>query len=166
MFYNNIKYFSLPSNLRSELTASQFKIIYLILDLCQIRHKNYPGQSIYVMPSERWIAQKIGISREWVSKSLQKLQEVGLIIITRRRKERGVWRTNLYRLGHVLWRCLKFTSYCFSSVFNHVNKSSHLVIEPSINNKKTTFSEISYNNKSPGLGDIITRITKKLGFED
>lgn len=165
MFQQNIKYFSLPANLRSSLTASQFNIIYLILDLCQIHSQNKPGGSIYVVPSERYIAQKIGRSREWVSKSLQKLQQAGLIIITRRRKVRGRWMTNLYRLGLALWSCLKASSRCFSSILNHVKSSSHIVLKPLIVKEEKAPKDFTFNQKPTELGDILNRMTLKMGFQ-
>jgi DNA-binding MarR family transcriptional regulator len=164
MFKQNIKYFSLPANLRSGLTASQFNIIYLILDLCQIHSQNKPGGSVYVVPSEIYIAKKIGRSREWVSKSLQKLQQAGLIIITRRRKVRGRWMTNLYRLGLALWSCLKATSRCFSSLLHHVKSSSHIVLKPLIAKEEKALKDFPINQKSQELGELINRLTLKMGF--
>ena len=165
MFQQNIKYFSLPANLRSSLTASQFNIIYLILDLCQIHSQNKPGGSIYVVPSELYIAKKIGRSREWVSKSLQKLQQAGLIVITRRRKVRGRWMTNLYRLGLALWSCLKATSRCFASLLHHVKSSSHIVLKPLIVKEEKAVKDVLLDIKSSELDNIISRMSKKMAFE-
>ena len=167
MFAQNIQYFSLPQNIRKDLTASEFNIIYLLFDLCHFRAKSSPTGSAYAWPSQEYIASKVNRSREWVSKSISSLAEKGLVLVTHRRKVKGVWQTNLYRVGAVLWASIKKLTHCISSLLHHVNSGSHIVLKPSLlrsnNNENKDFS---HNNKSPGLGEIINRMTQKMGYAE
>lgn len=138
-----------------------------MFDLCHFRARSSPTGSAYAWPSQEYIASITGLSREWVSKSISSLAAKGLILVTHRRKVKGVWQTNLYRIGAVLWASIKKLTHCISSILHHVNSTSHIVLKPSLlRSNDNEIKDFSYNNKSPGLFEIINRITQKMGYAE
>jgi hypothetical protein len=133
MMKNGVSFFSLPMDIRNQLTANELQVFYLLFDLFQIRSKNFPGRSIYAFPSEAWLAQKVGCTRQYVSHCVQRLQYFKLITITHRRKVKARWQTNLYRFGLTLAKCLNRVTSCFSFTLHRVNKTCNIAKDHIIN---------------------------------
>lgn len=59
----------------------------------------HPGGAAYAVPSEAWLAARVGVCRETVSHAICRLEVHGLLHVTRRRPVDGKWQTNLYRIA-------------------------------------------------------------------
>lgn len=153
---------TLPRDISTILTRTEAGLLDLIVDLSRNQAKRSPSGAYYAYPGEKWLAWKTGRSREWVSKSVNRLQTMGLLMITRRRKEKGRWRTNLYRLGVVLWRTLNGASAWFRSYIHHVNSGSHIVRDRLLVKRNEGLKQ-AFNEPGAGLTleEIFSRIEKR-----
>ncbi len=151
----------LPQNTLSSLCATDIQVLDLIGSMCKAQGKKGASGAWYCFPSETWLAGKVGRSREWISHSVNRLQKLGLVNITRRRKVRGHWQTNLYRLSLYLLGLLKNTKAWFQTFLHHVKSTSHIVKEPYIIKDQTAKkSDFSHKFKAPPLENIISRMEK------
>lgn len=165
MWNQNVRIVTLPADLRRQLTATEFNIIYLILDLSRITSVRSPSGAVYCYPSQKYIGRKIGRSREWISKCLQRLEDLGLVIITHRRKERGHWKTNLYRLGWQLTKILYGCKAAVKALLDRVKSSSHIDSLHTINQEKKGLRQL-FNNKDPDpdMENFLTSMGRRLGL--
>ncbi len=127
---------TLPSEITNSLTRAEIFCCDLILDLCRGTSRNKrsgtrPGP-MYTCVSQAWLAKKVGVTREWISKCVNKLQRFGLLRITRRRKVGERWQTNLYRVGEALKKGWRSAKRAFLFVKSRVNFSTHIGIKNTI----------------------------------
>jgi hypothetical protein len=164
MFADGIAYFSIPYDIRDNMNSTDFKVLYCLFDLLHIRSKRRPHDSIYVTPSEMWIGKRCQLSRETVSRSISRLTLFGLISRTRRRKLKGVWQCNLYKIGYRLARIAKSARQFASDLFNHVTQNSHIVPISKYNYYVESKKEVISKVKDPELQSIIDRCKQKANF--
>ena len=117
----------LPDQLLKVLTRLDVRLLELLLSLCQSTARTSPGGAVYAYAGEAWLAKQLGSCQSYVSERIQVLEAFGLIQVTHRRKRHGRWLTNLYRIGHVLWRILKdphgAVKYAISALSHHIGFS-------------------------------------------
>ena len=153
-------YTIVPQETRKKLSATDIQIFDIISSMCKSQGKKGRSGAWYCFPGEKWIAEKIGRSRERVSKSVQRLQRLRLIDITHRRKREGHWQTNMYRLSLNIMRGLGELRHWFSSVFHRVTQPSHIVQEPFLKQNENSLKEAFKIKKPAELEEIITRMEK------
>jgi biotin operon repressor len=73
--------------------------------------------------TQYWLAERLGKTREWISKSICKLEKLGLLKVIRRKKENGKWDTNLYRIGYVILRLLGLWRQAVRELINRVKSN-------------------------------------------
>jgi hypothetical protein len=134
------------------LTVNQCYILHEISFLALAHGLNNPSRAIYCVPSEKYLAKKIGTCRETVSRNIQILKEMKLLNVVRRRKENGYWKTNLYKFGAVLWTIVKGITDCFLKKFNHVTQMSHIVSDTITKYLKKTKKEFDSINDKDKIG--------------
>jgi hypothetical protein len=89
----------------NQLDGYDFRILEYLMYLCKIQAKKSPTGARYAYPSEAHLASKLDTTRETISRHVSKLSRLGVIAVTHRRKVRGHWQTNLYRIvSHSWWK--------------------------------------------------------------
>jgi biotin operon repressor len=112
-----------------QLNCTELRV-YLKLKECMKWHgKHSKSGAEYWNASQAWIAQEIGRTRQWVNRCIQKLHKLGLITSMRRRRVKGRWQTNLYRLGPEIVRILKGAKAAVIALAYHVNCTRHTVLK-------------------------------------
>jgi len=89
-----------PKELMRQLNKCQLLILQLLTEVCAVIDAK-TGKLVFrdLHPTEEWIAERLNYSREWVSKSLNRLARMGLVEIVRRRDSTtGKFKPNEYRL--------------------------------------------------------------------
>jgi len=89
-----------PKELTRQLNRCQILILQLLVEVCAVIDSK-TGKLVFrdLHPTERWIAERLGFSREWISKCLSRLARMGLVEVIRRRDEKtGRFLVNEYRL--------------------------------------------------------------------
>jgi len=82
----------------------------------------------YCCPSEIYLSKKIGIARENVSRHISKLSRLGVLAVQNRRKLRGNWQTNLYKIVNWGWWRLRQAAQALRSTPARVTGTSHKAI--------------------------------------
>lgn len=81
-----------------KLDGHDIRLIEELVYLSRLQSKKSPSGAKYCCPSEIYLAKKLGVRREAVSRHVSKLARLGVLEVTHRRKVRGMWQTNLYRV--------------------------------------------------------------------
>jgi len=90
----------LPKDVMVQLNTTDIRCMELLRDMI-IRHgKKNPSKKEYACPGQEWLSQRLDRCRQSISESVQKLSRLGILRVTQRRPVRGMWSTNLYRLGY------------------------------------------------------------------
>jgi transcription initiation factor IIE alpha subunit len=144
-------------NLPQEVLASQPPTAILLLQLIvNMTIEKDPQTGKFkigdMSATESWFAQRLGRSREWISKSIRKLERAGLIQVIRKRAQDGTWCKNIYRVGHELLRILGLWRQAVRAVVNLV-KSSSQVVGYTINKVKGKLFQIGQQNKVCQIDD-------------
>ncbi len=103
--------------------------------LFEMLSKSYRSTSgaVYCTISEQEIADRLGVCRETISDHIQIIEKTRLITVIRRRQEQGVWQTNLYKIGAILWSLIGAVIRRFVSIFHRVTWKSHIGTKKSLN---------------------------------
>ena len=139
---------TLPHEIVVCLSRAEIYTADLILDLCRCTSKKIPSRAMYSCVGQKWLARRVGVTREWISKCVSKLSRLGILRITHRRRVAGIWRTNLYRVGDALKKGYKTARRLFLLSKIHVNSGAH--IGENISNSSTEIRRASpfYSNMS------------------
>lgn len=70
---------------------------------CRQQAKRSRTGARYSTHSEAYYAKVLGVRRETISHHVCHLANLGILEITRRRKVRGVWQTNMYKIKSWIW---------------------------------------------------------------
>lgn len=105
----------LPNDVKAQMNFTMAMVFELIVELVLSKSEG----KLLVRPArctEYWLAERIGRSREWVSKSIRRLELLGLIQVERTRQKDGKWDINIYTIGRRLLSilgiaCQKFKEY-------------------------------------------------------
>lgn len=117
----------LPLDILKCLHKTDITLLDLIYDLCRLTGRKVPSGALYTCASEKWLAGKLGRSREWVSKSVCKLTRLGLLDRVRRRKVDGFFQTNIYRVGSQIKKGFQDYKSLLFQYLSRVKSRSHIV---------------------------------------
>jgi hypothetical protein len=98
--------------------------------------KKSPRRAMYAFPSQKWLAATLGYSREWVCKSMKRLDALGVFLKTYRRKIKGRWRSCLYRFGWLFWKLAGKTREAIRALLNRVKYAAHIFKPTDIKEKQ------------------------------
>ena len=105
-------------------------LVYLKLkECCKWHGKRSKSGAEYWNASQKWIAEQIGRTRQYVNKCIQKLHKLGMITSMRRRRVKGRWQTNLYHLGPEMVRIFKGGVAAAKALAYHVCCTRHTVLK-------------------------------------
>ena len=79
------------------LTGTGFRVLELIDFLSQQQRKRTGAQ--YCTPSQAWMAERLNVAQETISRTISKLERLGFLVVQPRRSRKGKWVTNMYRLA-------------------------------------------------------------------
>lgn len=140
-----------PDYIRKQMNNGHRAVFEVIYE-CTRRHSaQRTSGAVYTTPSLLYIASRVFLTVETVSRRIQDLEEWGLIKITHRRQVSGRWQTNLYRLGHVVLLALGWLKSWINSFSHHLTKRSNIV--PTICKKDSLRNKNTVNNRSPNNCD-------------
>lgn len=123
--YNKSISLTLPEEMIHCLSRAEIVTCDLILDLCRCTANNTGTGAFYTCVSQQWLAERLKVTREWISKCVNKLARYGIITITRRRKVNQKWQTNLYRVGDALKKGWKTAKHLLLLAKSRVKLSAH-----------------------------------------
>ena len=86
-----------------QLDGKDLMILEHLMFLCKVHKQNSESGASYAIPSQMWLAKKIGIRRETVSRHITKLARLGILEVTHRRQVKGKYKTNMYRIREWKW---------------------------------------------------------------
>jgi len=91
-----------------------------------------------------------------------------LLSVIHRRKYKGFWQTNLYRLGAKLLIILKRYKEAVKEYINRVTFSSHIVKLTTVNKEKGALEGVlrtRLQRKKEDISDYLVRLGQKYGFD-
>ena len=138
---------TLPHEIVICLSRAEIYTADLILDLCRCTSKKIPSKALYACVGQKWLAERVGVTREWISKCVSKLSRLGILRITHRRKIAGIWKTNMYRAGDALKKGYHTAKRLFLLSKSHVNSGAHIGV-------KITTSSTEMRRASPFSSDM------------
>jgi hypothetical protein len=153
---------NLDRNTLTQLNATCQLVLQLINSLCKTTQTKSPSKAFYCFPSEDWLARRIGKSRVQVSRSVSRLKMLGLISITYRRKVRGIYQTNLYRLGRALLFALNKAKALKNGLSYRVTSMLHRVSNTLISKEQKGLRQhLKGQVRGPTWEQIAQRIEEK-----
>lgn len=109
----------------NKITGLDARLLEQINFDCKARAKLSKTGARYSTKSEEYYAKILGVCRETISHHVQKLAKLGILDITRRRKVRGNWQTNLYRIVSWSWWRVGALLRSLKKQPNHVTQPPH-----------------------------------------
>jgi len=131
----------IPRTKLKPLRGTTGHVLEIILAVMKVTPFKDISGSEYCIPSQRWIASRLVCSRETVSRSVTRLSKLGLIHVIHRRKVRGRWQTNLYKLGQELCKIIYGIKKATRNLLHRVTVSSHIENKPKLEKKPNHNSE-------------------------
>jgi hypothetical protein len=114
-----------PQEIIREFTGTMWRILEELMFLETCRKKRAPGMSVYTTPSTSYLAGKCGCSRWTISRSTQRLVELGVIHKRFRRAINETFQTCLYQVSSKFrWR-INRVGAAIKSVTSRVRKPAH-----------------------------------------
>lgn len=107
------------------LTASDWRLLHELQFLVRCRKRDHPTSAAYVKPSQSYLARKVGVTREHVSRRTTVLHRLGLLTKIWRRPERGNYMTCIYLLPPLVKRLIARTINALSLGLSRVMYRSH-----------------------------------------
>jgi DNA-binding MarR family transcriptional regulator len=157
---------NLPTETISRLSGNCQYLLHIFHHLCYCTSKKSHSGAWYCYPSEEWLARRTGRSRVQISRSVQRLSKMGLIDLTHRRKVRGVFQTNLYRLGRNLLAMLNKAKSLINRSSHRVTFELHKVPNTIlVKNQQGLKHHLIDRARGPTWEEIVNRLEKKL-FHD
>lgn len=158
---------SLPANTLKEMNATDCRLYELLYDMITRRRNKHGSHGGYIMPSEAWLAQRLGRCRQAISESVSKLKHIGLVWVVQRRPIKGKWQTNLYRLMKTVFcKADNIKKFVFSK-----GLPCRLLTTLSRDYKKSIPSRQekdsgNVSNRDESLSEVMERVFKKVTFKD
>lgn len=122
-------FYTFPPGLLKGCSATEARALNYLLGLCSFHGKHSKSGAQYWNASQRQMAEKLGLSRTWLSTCIHRLHKKFLITKIHRRREHGQWKTNLYKMGPEIIKIFKGTAAGARALINHVSNSRHIVIK-------------------------------------
>ncbi len=98
---------AIPRSIRQDFTSLDFNLLEKILGLCVATARRSPTGAPYCFASQSWLGANLAVRRETISRHIGILQDLGFLIVVRRRKEAGRWMTNLMEPGPRHWQIVR-----------------------------------------------------------
>jgi biotin operon repressor len=133
----------------NKLDGYDLKILEQIYFLSQCQAKKSPTGAKYCTPSEKYLGKQLGISRESVSHHVVKLNKLGVLDVTHRRKVQGRWQTNLYKIVSWIWWRIRQATKSLRTRPHRVKPASHITTPVRVNNNLE-------NQKGGPSGDFVS----------
>ena len=128
-------------------------------------NKNHCG-SEYCIPGEKWLAWRLGVRVETISRCVQKLKRMGYLWIRQRRPVKGHFMTNIYKIGVELARILYGIAKATKLLLHRMTFNSSIVNKPIDNSsrKKDSGGLRPYPSKDQ-VGDLtyLSNLSVKFG---
>ena len=152
---------ALPKDVMVQLNTTDIRCMELLRDMI-IRHgKKNPSKKEYACPGQEWLSQRLDRCRQSISESVQKLSRLGILRVTQRRPVRGMWSSNLYRLGYWLLRLLGRMKEAVFSTFSPCRLKATHSYKPYINSiPKQPKRNFSIKIEDSPYLEIIQRMAK------
>lgn len=120
----------LPADMLRGLNCTQVKATYHLLSMIQWHGKKSLSGAAYWNAGQKSMALTLGVSRTWLSTCIQQLHNQQILTKLRRRREKGQWKTNLYKLGPRIVKIFKGPRAALQALAYHVSSSRHTVSKP------------------------------------
>ena len=157
---------SLPYEIRTKMNSTDLYILDKLMSMYRSQAKKSRSRAGYAYPGERWLGEITGRCRETISRSVTKMENMGLISITHRRRRNGYWQTNLYQIGAKLLEIIGYSAYIVRGLINRVTSKPHIVNNSHItlrsNSPKKDFSDNLISNP---IRELLNKLTVKMGFD-
>lgn len=88
-----------PADKLKEVTKTSMVILKHLLMLKNMNYRRTGDTRKTIKPSEKYLSEKLGINRSYISKCLKKLESLGLIVVKRTRTRFGRFWLNQYNIG-------------------------------------------------------------------
>lgn len=148
------------------ITSFHPEIFELLLSMCITQGQKSPSGSRYCFPKQEWIATESGTCRKTANEAVAYHNDNGHLRKQQRAPRRGKWRSCLYFPGPVILKAIACAMATSQALLKSVTEGLHISLVKHISPEATAkTSEISHNNKSPGLSEIINRVGRTLGYE-
>lgn len=118
---------NMPAHLREKLNSTDILLTELIAEMTIQKDDQKKLNIKTIYPSQAWLAQRIGRSREWVSKAIRKLESMGLVKVIRQRRLDGTWEVNGYRPGYWILATLGLWRQAMKLVLDRVKSALNKV---------------------------------------
>lgn len=83
----------------TNLTRTDWNVLHQLVHLEAYSLEQQPNKTPVLQPRQTWIAEKVGVARETVCRSVKHLASLGVIVKQWRRPVRGKYQTCLYFVG-------------------------------------------------------------------
>jgi len=90
-------------HIRWRLDHYDYRLLEEIQFISRLAAKKSPTGARYAVCSEAYLAKKVHLTRANVSRHISKLASLGILSVTHRRRARGRWQTNLYKIVNWMW---------------------------------------------------------------
>ena len=114
---------NLPKKIQVQLTRTECMILELMVEMGVKKKEDKKLDMKTMYMTEYWLAERLGKSRVWISRSICKLEKLGLLKVMRRRREDGKWSVNLYRIGYIILRVLGLWRQATREILHRVKSS-------------------------------------------
>ena len=148
--------------LRSQMNRCEITLYYLLADMISRMARKSPRGAMYAFPSQKWLAVTLGYSREWICKSMKRLDALGVFLKTYRRKIKGRWRSCLYRFGWLFWKLAGKTREAVRALLNRVKCAAHIFKPTDIKEKQNPISNPDPNPKNLKIEENLTHLRELL----
>ena len=81
----------------NHVTGTGFRVLELVDYLCKQQRKR--TGALYCTPSQEYMAERLGVVKETISRTVSDLVRLGFLVVQPRRCVAGKWKTNMYRLA-------------------------------------------------------------------
>lgn len=109
-----------------QLSSIDLRLLDELAYLCRRTQERNRSGAAYAFPGRKYLAAKLGCSIVTVSRHVAHLTRLGILDRLQRRKWRGTWQTNLYRLIHpIAWRAARLREM-LQRVTNRVSRMTHI----------------------------------------
>ncbi len=112
----------------NQLTALDGRLLEQIDYDSRCQAKKSPTGARYSVKPEAYFAKCLGVRRETISDHVRKLEQLGILDITRRPPKNGTWQTNLYKIISWVWWRLGKILRNLRGKKRRVTQSAHIPI--------------------------------------
>ncbi len=145
---------ALTPALKKELCKADLLCLDLIVQMCLAQRKKGKKHSAYCFPGQTWICEKLGVSREWVCKCIARLRRLDLVVVIHRRKYKGQWQTNLYRIGTTSYRLIGDARAAVGALVDRVKSGLQIVKKTTVLRLKSTAEGVLRTHSDTSNSDL------------